>query len=183
MLISTKFKSSLNVSPRNMDEIWIVDTSSVIEVRRRVPVKMQDQVYEQLTALVNTNVIVYPVQVFDEIKRFSNLNSGKPDRPYEWISHNKDHATRNGTDYNILKNILEHPQVRRVVDPDKLGVEEADPFVLALACNLRDTYLVRILSEETKDRPDKISIYTACGHLRLVSMRMEAFLQEQGIWP
>ena len=123
------------------------------------------------------------MEVVKELERNSNPNSAEPDRPCEWAKSNRELATRHGTDYAALKQILSHPQVRRVVDQDKIGVEEADPYVLALAYKLRETHNVTVLTEETRDRPDKLSMNTACGLLKLVSLRMEAFLEDRGIWP
>lgn len=83
----------------------------------------------------------------------------------------------------MVKEILAHPQVSRVVDPDKAGVEEADPYVLALAVYLkREGYDVTVLTEETKNRPDKLSMNTACGLLRLWCLSIEPFLVERNIW-
>lgn len=61
-------------------------------------------------------------------------------------------------------------------------MDEADPHVLALALALRENADVVVIAQETKDRPDKLSIATACGVLRLVRLPVSAFLYEQGIW-
>jgi hypothetical protein len=80
-----------------------------------------------------------------------------------------------------LKLVLE--QVQEVLDPDKLGVEEADPYVLALAIYLQQQgKQVMVLTEERKDRPDKISMTTACGVLRLPCLPVHMFLRINGIW-
>lgn len=166
-----------------MTEIWVADTSSIIEVRRRVQRQKQRSVYNALTDLVNADLLVYPKKVVDELERMCLPNSENVDLPLEWAEHNRARATRFPIDYNVLKEILAHPQVCKVLDPDKVGVEEADPYVLTLAKQLAyDGYDVRVLAEEVKDRPDKISINTACGHLRLISLRMAAFLGEKEIW-
>ena len=39
-----------------------------------------------------------------------------------------------------------------------------------------------VLTEERRDRPDKISMTTACGMPRIHVLPMEAFLREKGIW-
>ena len=164
-----------------MDELWVADTSSIVEVRRIVRRQDQDGVFRALSQLVNDDVLIYPVQVVKELERYKGGGSGQ-DRPYEWVKENQEHATRHGTDFESLKAILEHPQVRQIVDPDKIGVEEADPYVLELAARFRETYAVTVLTEEIRDKPAKLSMNTACGLLRLVPLRMGAFLVQQGIW-
>ncbi|MBU6435571.1 MAG: DUF4411 family protein, partial [Nitrospirae bacterium] len=74
-------------------------------------------------------------------------------------------------------------EVPEILDPDKDGVEEADPYVLALAMRLQNEgYQVTILTEERKDRPDKMSMNTACGVLRIPCLPVETFLSRNGIW-
>jgi hypothetical protein len=71
----------------------------------------------------------------------------------------------------------------RVVDPNNTGVEEADSYVLALAVHLKRLgHEVTVLTEETKNRPDKLSMNTACGLLRLWCLAIEPFLVDRGIW-
>ena len=61
---------------------------------------------------------------------------------------------------------------------------KADPYVLALAYPLkREGYGVLVLSEETKDRPSKLSSNTACGLLRIHCLRIEPFILQQGSFP
>lgn len=99
--------------------------------------------------------------------------------------HNAKTATRYGTDYEALKRVLEHPQARYVFDPDAEGAEEvADPYVLALGLHLRTKGFEAIIVQQEKqkhDRPGKISLSTACGHLRLHDFPLEAYLNEHGI--
>jgi|SRR6266850_4920852 len=164
-------------------EIYVIDTSSILQVRRTVPKTHLAEVLERLDALVEVGAVVYPTEVVKELERFSNPDPTTPDRPLEWVQKNEAKATRFGHQFETLKEILKHSQVRRVVDPDKAGVEEADPYVLALAVHLKATYDVTVLNEERKDKPHKISIATACGLLKLLSLPMEPFLADRGIWP
>jgi len=164
-------------------EIWVIDTSSIIHIRELMPIKEQIKVYATLTQLVDSQKLVYPKQVLDELKRYTP-KSTKPDRPLEWALFNEKKATRSGPQLATLKTILAHTQVRRIFDPEKVGVGEADPHVLALAYHLSTSgEQVTVLSEERKDRPDKLSMTTACAHLRLICMPIDAFLAVQSIWP
>lgn len=69
-------------------------------------------------------------------------------------------------------------QIRRIFSPD-----EADPHVLALAYHLKKRgSLATVLTEETRNRPDKLSMSSACGLLRIYCLPIEPYLREQGLW-
>jgi hypothetical protein len=80
-----------------------------------------------------------------------------------------------------VKQVLE--AVPDVLDVDKdAGVEEADPYVLAMACRLlAEGKDVRIVTEEKKDTPRKMSLSTAAGLLRLPSVPLKALLNFEKI--
>ena len=163
-------------------EISVIDTSSIIHIREFLPVEDQINVYRALTRMVDNDQIVYPKQVVDELKRYTNPKQAKPDRPLEWVKSNEKKATRHGPQVTALREILAHPQVRRIFDPDKIGIDEADPYVLALAYSLNMSGdEVTVLSEERRDRPDKLSMSTACALLRLICMPIDAFLESRNI--
>lgn len=169
--------------PESSGSITVIDTSSIIEVRRIVPKSEQKRVFKALAELVIQGKIVYPIEVVAELERHSNLKSSNPDLPYKWTKENQEQATRFGPQFGHLSTILSHPQVRSIVDPDKTGVEEADPFVLALASFLKEQgHEVTVATQETKDRPDKLSMTTACGLLRLFRLPLNAFLAQEKIW-
>ena len=73
--------------------------------------------------------------------------------------------------------------VPKVLDPDKdMGAEEADPYVLAMAAHLRrESKDARIVTEENKDTPSKLSLRTAAGLLGIPSVPLKAFLDFEGI--
>ncbi len=165
------------------ERFWIIDTASITEVRRTVPRAQRNSVYEALDKLVQDGVLVYPVQVVAELGRFHDPESAEPDLPYEWVRRNQEMATRHGSQFEKVKQVLAHPQVRRVVDAEKT-TEEADAYVLGLALHLKDGGAeVTVLTQETTDTPNKLSMNSACGLLRLVCLRMGPFLAQQGIWP
>jgi len=164
--------------------IWVIDTSSIIEVREivpAVPARHRRSVFDKLDGLVEDGRLVYPVQVVEELGRYKSATA--PDLPYQWAKKNQSRATRHGTQFTVLRQIMEHPQVKGVVDTEKVGIEDADPYVLALAVHLRSDHVVTALTEDRKDRPDKMSMNTACGLLQLVCLPMKAFLVHVGIWP
>jgi hypothetical protein len=68
--------------------------------------------------------------------------------------------------------------VPSVLDADKdTGVEEADPYVLALAGQLHNQGKeVRIVTEDARDIPTQMSLRTAAGLLGIPSVPLKAFL-------
>src|SRR5689334_25368164 len=115
--------------------VWVIDTSSIVEVRRAVPVVVRKKTFAGLTQLVNDNRLVYPPEVLDELER--NVDPKTPDEQYEWAKANADaaHAQAN-CDLTDVKSVL--AEVPTVLDPEKdSGVEEADAYVLAIARKLR----------------------------------------------
>lgn len=159
---------------------YVIDTSSLLEIRRRVPNAVRTRVLRRLGVLVEQGVLVFPNEVHEELKRNSRTDGTDP--IFEWVSGLRSRATRFGPQLSTLSVVMKHPQAARVVDSLKTGTEEADPHVLALALSLRDRADVVVVTEETRDRPDKLSMTTACGVLRLVRLPLEGFLAESGIW-
>lgn len=161
-------------------EVWVVDTSSITEIRRRLPREDQRKVYASLTALVDANHLVFPVQVLNELKRWTNPTGDDP--PLKWAESVGDHAVSNA-EWGTVAEVLR--QVQEVLDPDKTGgTEEADPYILARALELkRDGRDVTIITEEKTNKPRKLSLSTAAGILKLPAVTMLPFLKSQGLLP
>jgi Domain of unknown function (DUF4411) len=103
------------------------------------------------------------------------------DAQYQWAKTHEAKATERAPSFDDIKNVL--ALVPKVLDPDKdSGAEEADPYLLALATLLRTKGLdARIVTQETKDTPKKMSLNTACGLLGIPSVPLAAFLQFERI--
>lgn len=164
------------------NEVWVIDTCSIVEVRRKVQTAKQPAVYRRLKKRVDEGSLIFPAQVYDELKRAKSNDATKEDKPFEFAEATKKTATRLGTNYDYVVRVLE--VTPKVLDHDKpAGADEADPYILALALKLsQDGHLVTVITEERKDRPDKMSLNTACGLLRLPCVPIVAFLESEGIW-
>lgn len=115
------------------------------------------------------------MEVLKELERRADPDN--PDAQYEWARRNSGTACAEAT--CALEEIaLVLAQVPTVLDPDKdSGVEEADPYVLAVALRLKDGGVDgRVITEERHDTPAKMSINTAAGVLGLPSVPLRAFL-------
>ena len=129
--------------------------------------------------LVQDGRLIFPKQVVDELERVADPNS--PDPQYAWAKQHLPNVKAAAPSFEDIKQVLN--DVPRVLDPDKdTGVEEADPYLLAMAIRLRaEGKDVRIVTEETKDTPRKMSLRTAAGLLGLPSVPLKAFLQFEKI--
>jgi len=104
------------------------------------------------------------------------------DHAWSWVKETLPHCTRHEPLHAFVAKAFKVPQVRRVLDPDK-DHEEADPYVLALALKFRAAgHWVGVITEDRRSRPTKLSLSDARGLLRIVSMSMEPYLEQQGIW-
>ncbi len=162
-------------------EVWVVDTSSITEVRRKVPRPEQPAVYRELEALVRKGHLVFPVQVLDELKRAHDKK--REDLPLDWAKRVESDAVSNPSLDTVKNDVL--AKVPEVLDPDKAGgPEEADSYILARAVELRrDNRSVTIITQEKNDKPGKLSLSTAAGLLLIPAVSMLPFLKSQGILP
>jgi hypothetical protein len=162
------------------DVVWVIDTSSIIAVRRQVTVAVRKQTFASMSQLVNDGRLIYPPEVLDELERNTDLKN--PDDQYKWCKANAAQAhARESCDYEEVRAVF--AEVPDVLDPDKEGgVEEADPYVLALARKRRDAGVdARVVTQETKDTPMKMSMNTAAGVLGIPCVPLRAFLAAERI--
>jgi len=167
--------------PENRGEVAVVDASALIAVRRLLPQADQRRVFEALALRARQRRLVFPPEIKIELDRYAGDREADP--VLRWVGEVEDVAME-PVGLDVVKRVL--GQVGDVVDPAK-QVEDADPFVLALALAIReDGNAVVVVTEERKDRPDKMSMNTACGLLRIPCLTMRAAVREQGIvlpWP
>jgi hypothetical protein len=160
--------------------VWVIDTSSIIEVRRAVAVAVRKKIFAGLTQLVIDQRLVYPPEVLDELERNTDLKN--PDEQYQWCKSNATAAhTRATCSHDDVKGVL--AEVPTVLDPEKeSGVEEAESYVLAVARKLRAAGVdARVVTQETKDTPMKMSMSTAAGVLGIPCVPLRAFLAAESI--
>jgi hypothetical protein len=161
------------------DVVWAIDTSSVAEIRRSIENPKKQRVFTQMGVLVQDGRLIFPKQVVDELERVADPSS--PDPQYAWAKQHQANVDARAPALEEIKDVLN--AVPKVLDPDKdTGAEEADPYLLAMAVRLRaEGKDVRIVTEETKDTPRKMSLRTAAGLLGVPSVPLKAFLQFEKI--
>lgn len=156
------------------EDAWVIDTSSLIMVKSAtVPKVLRADILKMLDTLIERGTLVFPAEVVVELHNDDVLAG--------WARKNQNKACRFGPLFFQVKDLLLDAQIRRVIDTEKNGREEADPYILALALELRKTCQVTVVTEEKKDSPDKLSLSTACGLKKLPSIPFLAFLGQHGI--
>ena len=154
--------------------VWIIDTSSIAQIRRSITNPRKSAVFDQLGQLVSNGRLVFPDQVVEELERAADPTS--PDQQFLWAKKHREKAIRNQPTLDGVKEVLS--VVPMVLDPDKdSGAEEADPYILAMAVLLRGTGVdARVVTEEVRDYPKKMSLNTAAGLLGVPSVNLMALL-------
>lgn len=160
--------------------VWVVDTSSIIHIKSAVSNADRERVFEALSALVAEGRLFFPRAVLAELKRDLS-DKRRLDAPCAWAMKVEAEACKISITLAEVKAVL--AIVSDIMDPAKeSGVDEADPYVLALAVKLRgDGHDARVVTEETKDSPKKLSLNTACGILGVPSTPLRGLLRAAGV--
>ncbi|HYM25814.1 MAG TPA: DUF4411 family protein [Vicinamibacterales bacterium] len=156
--------------------VWVLDTSSLIAIKSTVPRVNRERLFEAMTTLAHSAELCFPREVLAELRR--NLEDKRqPDPPSQWAISVEAEACSVAPTFDDVKAVL--AMVPDVLDPDKeSGVDEADPYVLALAVKLRaEGYDARVVTQEARDAPKKLSLNTACGMLGVPSVPLGGFLR------
>lgn len=160
------------------DVVGILDTSSIIEIRRSIPNSLKSKVFGELTRLAEAGQLYFPREVVKELQRA--VDPANPDQQFTWAKNVEKVATALDIPFDTVRQVL--AQVPRVMDPDKQREDEADPYILALALKLhREDRRVVVVTEENKDTPAKMSLRTAAGVLGLPSVPLTAFLEMKNV--
>lgn len=159
--------------------IWVADTSALIEIKSFVPRPQRQAVFSALATLVVEGRLKFPLQALQELKRDSEGHT--PDEVCAWALKVEATACASAASYEEVKAVL--AVVPDVLDSMKeAGADEADPYVLALASKLRaEGHDARVVVQETKDSPRKLSLNTACGMLGIPSVPLLGLLRAEGI--
>ena len=153
--------------------VWLLDASAIIRIKTQVPGNQQWRLFRQLEEMVVSGDIAFPKQIRVEVAGMAH-----PDAPGVWVDG--------------VFPLLQHPaepesgwirhvmasKAAAVVDPNKAR-EDGDPFLLALALQLKDDgHEVCIVTEDQADNPSRIALSVACEHLSLGWCGLAEFLSE-----
>lgn len=167
-------------------ELFVVDTSSIIQVRQIMAQQTRPKitaVYAKLISLAQRGVLRFPKGVIDEIQVGATRAASGPDPACSWADACDSQAVANHEVIVEAKEVLN--EVPDLLDASKTSTtDEADPYVVGLALKLsREGETVTVITEETRDSPVKTSMNSACGIMRIPSISIRVFLARNGIWP
>lgn len=152
----------------------MIDTSSMIDIKRNVPVGEQWALLVRMSALVESGHLAFPRQVANELK------AGKfPDAPGVWAAGTRGWAYHGQPSDESLAEVL---GVAQLTDPSsEPETEVADPYIVAMALEISEHIPgchVVVVTEDRVDRmPAKQSIATACARLGLKDCSAEEFVE------
>ncbi|WGY03732.1 hypothetical protein QI633_08190 [Nocardioides sp. QY071] len=153
--------------------VIVVDSSTIIEIKKRVPADQQWDVYDQMLTLVRQGRLAFPSQVKRELAAERH-----PDMPGPWCARAYRERQHADPIDETLAEIL--PFIEQVVDanadPDR---EPADPYVAAMAWELIGRgYDVAVATDDVVDRlPLKISLRSACEGLGIAVWTCDTFVE------
>ncbi len=149
-------------------KIWVIDSSTLIDIKVSVRVEEQWDTGSRLLALVKKGRIVFPKQVRDEV-----TYSRYPDLPGAWVAKAwKVMPKRPRGDSNNLRTVLGvEPNWRRMLTLEEKDI--ADPYVVETALTLRQQVNG---SKPTVVTKDSVMVYV-CNSLRIPNVGLNTFLQ------
>jgi hypothetical protein len=160
----------------DVSECWVIDSSSIIGVRETVGRVHERRVFAALTSIVGNGQLRWPPEVTKEVEEAVN-----PDYAVEWVRSRRTVAEITAT-LDTVKSVLQ--VAPSLVDADAPR-DQADPYVVALALDISSGDLfvpnVTIITEDRRDKPNKLSLATAAGLLRIPTVPIRPFLLSRGI--
>lgn len=157
-----------------LEIVCVVDTSVLIELKSQVKIDDQWDFLLRMTELVRSGHLAFPRQVAKE------LAVGKyPDAPGAWIGSAKRDVCHPQPSEEALVAVLRVAQ--ELVDTEATDDREiADPYVAAMACEIRgrdpDCRSVVATDDRVDRLPSKLSLVTACERLGLEHWTSEQFI-------
>lgn len=155
-----------------MDEIYVIDTSSWIELGQYYPQETFTNLWDSLQKLIKNNRIISPEEVFKEI------SPKKGPEIYNWCNKNKKMFVKNNSEIlSFVAEIMSNHQ--RLVNPNQIGAS-ADPFVIALARASLNNIVksdVVVISQENASKNDRIPF--VCRSYGLECVRIVDLFQRE----
>ncbi len=162
-----------------MPPVWVIDSSSLIEIKFGVPLVLRARVLGHLDKMAADGLLKYPSQVLGELKRYAPSKKLKTDLPYAWAQRNESQACHPDLLLEEAKAILNDH--KDLIEPDKPGPDPADPYVIALALKLKGKGQdARIVTDDIRNINRKVSVAAVAGLLGVPSTVMRLFLRGEG---
>jgi hypothetical protein len=153
--------------------VFVIDSSSLIALKKVIPVGDQWATLVQMSNFVEAGHLAFPRQVAAEMK------AGKhPDAPGAWAAGIRGWHHHGSPADESLAEVL---AVAQLTDPaSEADAEVADPYVVAMAWEIRAASPERFVAVVTEDRVDRMpakeSVLTACQRLGLTTRTTVEFI-------
>ena len=143
--------------------IWILDTSAVINVRELIVQDRRKEVLDELSVLVETDQLYYPKEVVVELEK--GAKADRSDQLLAWARRNQENACRFGACYEELVMVMNHAVARLTPNPRQIdSKDDADPHVLATAIHARKkAFKPTIVTQDVRKVPPQVSLSDAAG--------------------
>jgi hypothetical protein len=165
--------------PEQSLSVW--DTSAIIALRENnINRRDRNRILRRLSERVEEGLLLFPREVVGELARYTRPTGSRvEDELLEWARSCESIACSVAFPLETVRAVL--ARVPSLVDPDAHH-DEADPYVLSLALELRNTgFEVVIVTEDRRDNPSKMSLSSASGVFRLPSLPLVPFLRDEGM--
>ena len=158
------------------NNVYIVDTSSLVKLNRNNPIDVFPSIWEKLKLLSDNNRLIAPKEVFNEIKQNDDMLS-------KWAKQQKKMFKEpTQRQITIVQEILkDYPAL---IDAERKY--DADPWVVALAIEMssnQQTTLItikRIVVTEEKLRGNQITIPFVCNQKSIEAIDVVELFRTEG---
>lgn len=164
----------------NIPSVYIVDTSSYIDMKLHYPMRAFPTFWENFDTLIREGRVQSPITVLEEISR-------KDDELTEWSNNNHDRVFCDHTP-SILEKVGEILDIfPDLIDPSK-EYDQADPYVIAMAIDKRiqqslspqETIVVTEERINPRRKSKKTPIPLVCKHFKIPCLTIvEVILSEE----
>jgi rRNA maturation endonuclease Nob1 len=141
------------------DNIYIIDTSSLVKLNRNNPIDVFPSIWEKLKFLADNNRLISPKEVFNEIQQNDDMLS-------KWAKKQKTMFKEpTKRQIELVKDILR--DFPALLDTERKF--DADSWVIALAIEMSSSFqktlftIKRIVVTEEKLRGEKVRIPFVCN--------------------
>lgn len=164
------------------DTFYVIDASSLINLRMHYPISVFRSFWEKLDQLVVDDRLGAPQAVFDE------LSQKDDDHLFNWAKTHKDKMFYTDYTERFLQNIANIMERYPKLIDENSEKEQADPYVIAMAIEYRDRpqqklfyHDVCVVTEESiKKRSGKVKIPEVCNFYNISYCRMVGMAEKEG---
>jgi rRNA maturation endonuclease Nob1 len=158
------------------NNIYIVDTSSLVKLNRNNPIDVFPSIWNKLKLLSDNNRLMAPKEVFNEIKQNDDMLS-------KWAKQQKKmfKEPTQGQIIIVQKILREYPAL---IDAERKY--DADPWVIALAIEMNSNQqmtlftIKRIVVTEEKLRGNQIKIPFVCNQKSIEAIDIVELFRTEG---